>query len=143
MRRTVRVAVAVVALLVAACNGASQPVTGAVYDEFCCKVGCDRCAPEAQCISSPYISACLSRCTGAADCSPAEKCTLVAGSENRSPVCLTTTALMVCHAPDCQIIARCRDDSMALKPLPRSFTACGWELVHCDSGCDPTTGDCK
>ena len=118
-------------------------MTGPLYDEFGCKVGCDRCAPEARCISAPYVSACLARCTSVADCGGGEKCVLVVGNESGSPVCLAAAQLVVCHAPDCQILARCRDDATVLRPLPKAFSVCGWELVHCDSGCDATTGNCK
>jgi hypothetical protein len=142
--RVFAVAVVVaVAGLVGSCTGVSQPVTGATYDEFGCKVGCDRCAAESVCISAPYVAACIARCDSAADCNPAEKCAVVAGYEGRPPVCLGARQLVVCHAPDCQLLARCRDDSTALKPLSTQFTACGWEVVHCDSGCDPMTGNCK
>jgi len=135
-------ALVVLALAVAGCNGASQPPTGPLYDEFGCKVGCDRCAPEAQCISSPYVPACLARCSTVADCGGGEKCAVVVGNESRT-VCLAPASLVVCHAPDCQILARCRDDATAMKPLTRGFSACAWELVHCDSGCDAATVDCK
>jgi hypothetical protein len=136
-------AVAAVTALFAACTGVSQPVVGPTYDEFGCKVGCDRCAPEAACISAPYVAACVARCDSAADCNVGEKCAVVAGYETRPAVCLAARQLVVCHAPDCQLLARCRDDSTALKPLSAQSTACGWEVVHCDSGCDPTTGNCK
>src|SRR4051794_35438510 len=142
-----RLAAAVVALgvavLLVACTGATNQVTGPTYDEFGCKVGCDRCAPEATCISAPYVAACLARCDSAADCNGAEKCAVIAGYETRPPVCVSARQLVACHAPDCQLLARCRDDSTSLKPLGTLFTACGWEVVRCDSGCDLMTGDCK
>lgn len=136
-------ALVLLVLVAAGCSGVSQPVTGSVYDEFGCKVGCDRCAPEAQCISSPYVPACLPRCTGPLDCGGGEKCSILAGNETRSPVCLAAQALVVCHAPDCQLAPRCRDDMTQLKPLPKTFSGCGWELVPCDNGCDSATGSCK
>jgi hypothetical protein len=133
----------VLVLAAVGCSGVSQPVTGPVFDEFGCQEGCARCAPDAQCISAPYVPACLARCASALDCDPGTKCAVVAGNETRSPVCLPPAALMVCHQPDCQITAQCKSDSISLVPLPRGFTACGWEVVLCDSGCDPNTGACK
>jgi hypothetical protein len=141
--KAILLALAVAVAAVAGCTGVSQPVTGPVYDEFGCKVGCDRCPPEAQCISSPYVPACLARCTGPADCGSGEKCTVVAGNETRSAVCLAPLQLVVCHAPDCQLSPSCRDDMTQLKPLPKTFSACGWEIVPCDNGCDSATGSCK
>jgi len=132
------------AAAMAACTGSSQPPTGPAYDQFGCQLGCARCAPEAECISSPYLPACLPRCGEGYNCAPGEKCTVLVGRDDAdSTVCVAPTTLTVCHDPGCQIAPRCRDDMTQLKPLPQGFTACGWEVVHCDSGCDNTSGNCK
>jgi hypothetical protein len=133
---------ALVATLTLACNGASQPVTGRIYDEFGCQIGCARCPPEAWCISAPYVPACVPACGDTGDCSGGERCVWVVGYDDTG-VCLVADKLMVCHQPDCQVVAHCRDADTALRALPATFSACGLEAVHCDSGCDPTTGDCK
>jgi hypothetical protein len=137
------VSAVVVAVAVAGCSGVSQPVTGRVYDEFGCQLGCDRCAPQAQCISSPYKAACLAECTSAADCPPEARCTVLAGREMEPTVCVAPSSLGICHQPDCQIAPGCKDATTKMNPLPATFGVCGWELITCDSGCDSATGDCK
>jgi hypothetical protein len=134
---------AVFALALVACSGVSQPVTGRAYDEFGCQVGCDRCAPEAQCVSSPYLPACVARCVEASDCGGGEKCVYLGGDTTRSPVCISARMLMVCHDAPCTVAPMCRDATTSLQPLPTFWGACGLAITPCDSGCDSTTGNCK
>lgn len=140
---TVRRALALAALLLAGCSGVSQPVTGRLYDQYGCQIGCDRCAPEALCISTPYVSACLPRCIDASECGGGMKCAVIDGNMMNASVCLAPRGLTVCHDQPCPIHAQCRDDATALVPLPATFAVCGWSLEHCDSGCDAATGNCK
>lgn len=133
------------ALLVAAgCQSGHEVVpTGPGYDQYGCQVGCARCPPLGACVSAPYDAVCRVACMSEADCASGLTCAVVVGDANEVPVCLAPRSLTVCHDEPCTIAPRCYDSATALVPLPAMFGICGWELVACDSGCDPMAGNCK
>ncbi len=136
-------ALVVAALLVATgCPHAGSDVTGAGYDDAGCKLTCDHCPPLALCVGLPYVPACLVQCQSSADCDLGLKCAVI-GADSGPGVCVGPASLTACHPTDCQIVAECRNAKTALIPLPKGFSACGWEIMNCDSGCDPATGSCK
>ena len=132
-----------VALLLAGCQTGGPPLSGSGFDQYGCQVGCDRCPPEAACVSSPYVAACRQACVTTDQCATGQKCALVVGDANGATVCLAPHDLTVCHDAPCSLAPRCRDDKTALVPLPATFGVCGWAVTPCDSGCDPMLGNCK
>ncbi|MCU1282810.1 MAG: hypothetical protein JWM53_6356 [bacterium] len=139
----VAVVIAVVAA-VASCGPSSQPPgsTGG-YDQFGCKTSCDRCPMETLCVGAPNVPACLVQCRVTADCDPGLRCAIITVDFAPS-VCVGPSSLTLCDPPTaCTAAAECRDGMTQLKPLPTSFGACGWEVIHCDMGCDSATGSCK
>lgn len=140
-RHLVAVAVVASALFAAGC-GSQPPGSTGGYDQFGCKISCDKCPPQTLCVGSPYNPVCLIQCNLTSDCNPGQKCVVVS-SDIAPSVCIGSGALTVCHPTTCQVGNECRDAMTALVPLPSAFGACGWEVVHCDSGCDAATGSCK
>lgn len=144
MAARARTLVLLLALGAAGCavsDGVSPQGPG--FDEFGCQVGCARCPPEAACVSSPYEAVCRQACLDTAACPTGQTCAIVDGAANGSPVCLAPRSLTVCHDAPCSLAPRCKDAKTALVPLPAGFGICGWEMVACDSGCDPMVGNCK
>jgi hypothetical protein len=133
---------AMLALVAAGCPSQPPGSTGG-YDQFGCKIGCDRCPMQTLCIGVPYVPACLVQCTTAADCDPGFVCAAIT-VDYATPVCVAPGSLMLCDPPTtCMAANECRDPNTQLKPLSASYHACGWELVHCIMGCDSATGSCK
>ena len=132
------------ALLVAVAGCSSQPAgsTGG-YDQFGCKISCDHCPAQTLCVPVPYVPACLVQCTTTDDCDPGFVCAVI--TVDYAPrVCVAPTSLMLCDPPmSCAAANECHDANTQLKPLAPAYHACGWEVVHCDSGCDAATGSCK
>jgi hypothetical protein len=132
------------AILVLAAGCGSQPVgsTGG-YDQFGCKIGCDKCPPQTLCVGVPYVPACLVQCLTTADCDPGFLCAVITVDFGPG-VCLGPASLMLCDPPmTCGAALECQNATTQLKPLPAGFHTCGWERIHCDSGCDSATGSCK
>ena len=137
-----RRAVAILLLLVGCASGSrSPPLSGPAFDQYGCQIGCS-CKGDAVCVSTPYQVACLASCATVDDCAEGMACVALRELPE-VPVCLTPSRLTVCHATPCALSRQCRDAQTAMKPLPESATACGWELVRCVSGCDSASGDCK
>ncbi len=131
------------AAAVAGCTGSSSPapVGGTQFDQYGCQIGC-MCKSDGICVSTPYQPACLPACATVDDCAAGEMCVVLRELPD-TPVCLTPSRLMVCHATPCMLTPQCRDPQTLMKPLPATATACGWELVPCVSGCDSASGHCK
>ena len=130
---------AALALAAVGCSDGPPHVSGPLYDDMGCKLTCDKCPPQALCIGVPYNPVCLQSCTVTADCDVGT-CALIATAGVR--VCIGATSLTVCEPVTCSNPEMCADASTSLVPLPKSLNACGWEPVHCDSGCDSATGMC-
>ena len=135
-----RTFVLVAALLLGSCsNGPPQP-TGSPYDQNGCKLICDKCPPQALCVAAPYVPVCLQQCQTTADCDSGV-CTVVGNDPTAARVCFG--GVMVCEPATCNNPPQCFNDSTQLKPLPATGGVCGWQVIHCDSGCDSATGSCK
>jgi hypothetical protein len=131
-------------LVVAGCSGSNGTDFGPSVDEFGCAYDCGGhvCPDESICISAPYEPTCVQSCLSGDDCQTG-KCIVIFGNEGRGGVCSPGT-LQVCHQPDCSMIQpMCRDAMTQLKPLAKTSSVCGWELVRCDNGCDSATGSCN
>lgn len=134
--------VAVTVALAGCPHSSAPPPPGGGYDESGCKISCDKCPPQALCVGWPYVPACLVQCTTTADCNVGETCAIILNPDSGS-VCITPASLTECHPVDCVDPPQCLDAFTQLKPLPTRLNACGWEPIHCDSGCDSATGSCK
>ena len=133
--RVLLVAVAIVA----GCAPQGSNVTGGGYDDAGCKFTCDRCPPQTVCVGIPYVPACLVQCRATSDCDTGI-CVVVGEGVGPSGGLL---AFCSGHPVDCSnITPQCRDAMTQLKPLPKTSAVCGWEVIHCDSGCDSATGSC-
>ncbi|HXU68236.1 MAG TPA: hypothetical protein VN947_02845 [Polyangia bacterium] len=127
-------------LLLAGCSGGGVHV-GQAYDDMGCKISCDKCPPQSLCVGAPYNPVCLPACTVTANCDVGT-CALILSTAGVR-VCIGGSSLTACEPVTCDNPAQCLDDLTALQPLPKSLNACGWEPIHCDSGCDSATGKCK
>jgi hypothetical protein len=128
----------------AGCGPAAQPPgSSGGYDQYGCKISCDKCPLQALCVPAPYVPMCLVQCATTADCDETGgKCAIMT-TDIAPSVCVGPGVLMECDPPTaCTAANECRDANTQLKPLPASY-GCGWEVVHCDSGCDSATGSCK
>lgn len=137
-----RAALVVVAILVAGCGAANQPPGsgGSGYDQYGCKLSCDKCPLQTLCVPAPYVATCLVACSTTSDCDTG-RCAVI-GALGGPSVCLGT--LNLCDPPTaCTFTPQCRDAMTALVALPPQFQQCALEPVHCDSGCDSATGSCK
>ena len=130
------------ALLIAGCsNGPHHPLSEN-YDDMGCKLSCDNCAPKALCVGAPYVPQCLQACLTDADCDLGTCAVILAPGGVR--VCITANLLKACEPVTCNDeTAQCLNATTALVPLPDSFNTCGWQPMHCDSGCDSATGKCN
>ena len=138
--RVILVAASLAAAFGSCSSGPSQSNNGG-YDDMGCKIGCDKCPPQTLCIGTPYVPVCLVQCVTSADCDAGTCAILLNPAGVR--VCVGASSLAECHAVDCMNPPQCLNDTTQLKPLPKSLNACGWEPIHCVSGCDSATGSCK
>ena len=130
------------AIILGSCaSGPAQPA-GNGYDDMGCEISCAKCPPLALCVGVPYVTMCRVACTSTADCDTGETCAVI-GMPMGVRVCIGPSTLKLCEASTCSNPPQCADAMTQLKPLPPSFSACGWEPIHCDSGCDSATGSCK
>ena len=126
--------------VVAGCaNGPPQPM-GTGYDDMGCKLFCDKCPPQALCVPAPYVPVCLQQCVVTDDCSSGV-CAIIGNSTAAPRVCYGS--LMLCQPTTCSNTQQCADAMTQLKPLPTAGGVCGWQVFHCDNGCDSATGSCK
>jgi hypothetical protein len=121
--------------------GGHGPIT--LVDDGGCVAQCGKCAPQAVCIATPYLPACLPGCTATSDCLPGSRCAVLSLDPDAPSVCVNADALVWCHLQTCDIHPQCRDSQTLLRPLPFGTKICGYELVRCDSSCDTTTAQCK
>ena len=130
-------------IVVAAGCGSQPPGSTGGYDQYGCKISCDKCPPQTLCTGIPYVPACLVQCTSTADCDPGFICAVI--TVDYAPrVCVAPSSLVLCDpAMTCAAANECHDANTQLKTLPAAYHACGWEVVHCDMGCDSATGSCK
>jgi len=142
MLRFTLVAAGLVAAVVGlgSCSNGPPQSNNSGYDQYGCKISCDKCPAQTLCIGTPYVPTCLVQCNSTADCD-AGICAIVLNPGG--PRVCVSTALDECHAVDCMNPPQCLNDTTQLKPLPPTLRVCGWEPIHCDSGCDSATGSCK
>jgi hypothetical protein len=133
--------VAAVVAIMSCANGPPQPA-GDGYDQFGCKISCNKCPPQALCVGVPYVASCIVECASSADCDNGLTCAVI-DRPGGVRVCIGPGSLMLCEPSTCSNPPQCLNDSTQLKPLPAGFSSCGWEPIHCDSGCDSATGSCK
>ena len=127
-------------VLVGGSNGPTPP-GGFGYDDMGCKLGCDKCPPQSLCVGAPYVPACLQQCVSTSDCS-AGLCSIIGNTLAGAPrVCFGS--LMLCEPTTCSNTLQCADAMTQAKPLPSGGGICGWQMIHCDNGCDSATGSCK
>jgi hypothetical protein len=131
--------VAAMLIAVGCSNGPPQPA-GSPYDQNGCKLSCDRCPQLALCVGVPYVPVCLQACRTTPDCDSGI-CAIIGSNPAVPRVCFGS--LKRCEADTCNNPPQCADASTQLKPLPAASGVCGWEVIHCDSGCDSATGSCK
>jgi hypothetical protein len=146
MRVRIKFVWAIVLVGLAGCPGSNAKFIGQIYDDAGCQIGCDRCAPLAVCVSAPYKPDCLVPCDTSSDCASGTMCAKLDSSPESFNVCLGEGAppLTYCNAPaTCDRPAMCQDANTLLKPLPNLAQICGWQVIHCDSGCDSTTAKCN
>ena len=128
-------------LFVAGCSNGPQRPTGFGYDDMGCKLTCDKCPPQSLCVGAPYVPACLQQCQSTPDCDSG-LCAVIGNTLAGSPrVCFGS--LMLCEPTTCSNTLQCADAMTQAKPLPTSGGVCGWQMIHCDNGCDSATGSCK
>ncbi|HEX9103432.1 MAG TPA: hypothetical protein VF997_14570 [Polyangia bacterium] len=96
--------------------------------------------PQALCVGAPYFPVCLQQCQTTADCSSG-LCAVIGTNPSAARVCFG--GLMLCEPTTCDNPAQCLDGMTQGKPLPAAGGICGWQAIHCDSGCDSATGSCK
>lgn len=125
-------------VLVGCANGPTPP---SAYDDMGCKLSCDKCPPQALCVGAPYVPACLQSCVTTADCDSG-LCAIIGNSLSAPRVCYGG-ALMLCEPQTCSNTQQCFDAMTQAKPLPATGGTCGWQMIHCDNGCDSATGSCK
>lgn len=135
-----RATLVALALTLASCSTGGPHVTPG-YDDMGCKLGCDKCPPLSLCVGAPYNPVCLQSCTVTADCDVGT-CALILSTAGVR-VCIGATSLDACEPVTCDNPGQCLDANTSLVPLPKNLNACGWEPIHCDSGCDSATGKCK
>jgi hypothetical protein len=144
MTSRVATLLAVLALAVGCSSGGTRAPGGPLLDDAGCQVGCFKCAPLAWCVSTPYQPACLETCSKAGPCAGGGICAILdLDDDEPQPVCVMRTSLHQCRTLSCAIEPRCRDAQTLLRPLAFKDLICGWELVHCDSGCDSATAQCN
>jgi hypothetical protein len=134
-------AVIAVAAALASCSSGPSQSNNTGYDDAGCKIGCDKCPSQTLCVGTPYVPVCLVQCVTTADCDTGICAVLLNPGGVR--VCIGGSALVECRPVDCMNPPQCLNETTQLKPLPNSLSACGWEPIHCDSGCDSATGSCK
>jgi hypothetical protein len=129
-----------VALVLVGCSSGPPQPMGFGYDDMGCKLTCDKCPPQSLCVGAPYVPACLQQCVTTADCSSG-LCAIIGTTLAAPRVCFGS--LMLCEPTTCNNTQQCADAMTQAKPLPTGGGVCGWQLVHCDNGCDSATGSCK
>ena len=103
-------------------------INGAETDQDCGGGTCGKCGLTLHCVR-------------ASDCDSG-LCAVIGNTLAGSPrVCFGS--LMLCEPTTCSNTLQCADAMTQAKPLPTSGGVCGWQMIHCDNGCDSATGSCK
>lgn len=150
-------------VIVAACAGCGgEPVGGGAHTvdmapapdlDPACPMQCGSCAAGDFCFQGSFAaqlpSFCAHGCADDRDCANGEKCATLFAALQPS-VCVSPTAPIGCgvRAPGwhCDLLGpTCKDDHTLSRPFSQPANGiCGWELVHCDAGCDATVAaHCK
>lgn len=141
-----RFAFLLAALALAGCPDGTQPPVTSDFDDAGCKITCDKCPDGTTCVTLPYDPVCLVDCDSDGTCPGGGVCAKLQlpglGVANQSPMCVVPLRVTACEVQTCDIAPMCQDDQTLLTPLTFK-NICGWQLQHCDSGCDSANGTCK
>jgi hypothetical protein len=115
-----------------------------------CTHTCSGCATGEFCyvssLSNQLAAFCAHTCLDDRDCATGEKCARLFNEPSQPAVCVSSTVPATCATNPsptfhCDFTpAACRDSqTLAVGFTQVSNQLCGWEFIHCDNGCVPST----